>query len=70
VAAARRSLVLAELRYREGLSSYLEVLDVQRQLLSAEIDPSRTNRDQLTSVVQVYKALGGGWSPGWPTAAR
>lgn len=63
VASARRSLALAELRYKDGLASYLDVLDAQRQLFAAEIELTRINRDQLTSVVQVYKALGGGWTP-------
>ena len=69
VAATRRSLELADLRYKDGLASYLEVLDAQRQLFSAEIDLARTNRDQLTSVVQLYKALGGGWASEASTAA-
>jgi multidrug efflux system outer membrane protein len=37
------------------------VLDAQRQLFSAELDLASTTRDQLTAVVQLYKALGGGW---------
>jgi len=61
VTAARRTLALATLRYENGLSGYLDVLDAQRQLFSAEIDLASTTRDQLTAVVQVYKALGGGW---------
>jgi outer membrane protein, multidrug efflux system len=61
VAAARRTLVLATLRYENGLSGYLDLLDAQRQLFSAEVDLASTTRDQLTAVVQVYKTLGGGW---------
>jgi multidrug efflux system outer membrane protein len=61
VAAQRRALALANLRYENGLSGYLDVLDAQRQLFTAEIDLASTTRDQLTAVVQVYKALGGGW---------
>lgn len=61
VALARETLRLAELRYRGGVASYFEVLDTQRQLLSAESDlvSSRLNRN--ASAVQLYKALGGGW---------
>ncbi len=62
VEANRRSLELAQLRYENGLANYLEVLDVQRQLFSAEIALTQTRRTQLATVVQVYKALGGGWS--------
>jgi multidrug efflux system outer membrane protein len=52
---------LANLRYRGGVSSYLEVLDTERQLFDAERQLARAFRDQLLSVVQLYKALGGGW---------
>jgi outer membrane protein, multidrug efflux system len=61
VAATRRALSLATLRYERGLSTQLDVLDAQRQLFSAELDLASTTRDQLTAVVQLYKALGGGW---------
>ncbi len=60
-AALRQALVLANLRYERGLATYLDVLDAQRQLFQAELDLASTMRDQLTAVVQVYKALGGGW---------
>jgi outer membrane protein, multidrug efflux system len=63
IAAARRTLALANLRYTNGLAGYLDVLDAQRQLFSAEIDLASTTRDQLAAVVQIYKALGGGWDP-------
>jgi multidrug efflux system outer membrane protein len=52
---------LANLRYRGGVSSYLEVLDTERQLFDAERQLARAFRDQLLSVAQLYKALGGGW---------
>jgi multidrug efflux system outer membrane protein len=61
VSAARQALALADLRYANGISSYLDVLDTQRQLFSAETDLAQISRDQLISVVQLYKALGGGW---------
>ncbi len=63
VTTAQRTQVLATLRYENGLAGYLDVLDAERQLLAAEIDLAATTRDQLTAVVQVYKALGGGWQP-------
>ncbi len=52
---------LAGLRYRGGVSSYLEVLDTERQRLAAEQQLAQAQRDELTSLVQLYKALGGGW---------
>jgi multidrug efflux system outer membrane protein len=64
VAANRGSLQIADLRYRDGLSTYLDVLDAQRQLFASEIELARTTRDELTAVVQLYKALGGGWEAG------
>jgi len=60
--AAAEYLRLTDLRYRGGVSSYLEVLDAQRQLFSAELDLADLKGLQLTGVVQLYRALGGGWS--------
>ncbi len=62
VDALRRALRLAQLRYDNGYSSYLEVLDAQRNLFSAEIDWVQTRQAQVDAVVSVYLALGGGWS--------
>jgi len=62
VTAARDSLRLTELRYRGGVASYLEVLDTQRQLFSAEIDCAQSRRALLLGFVELYRALGGGWS--------
>ncbi|MGE0823450.1 MAG: efflux transporter outer membrane subunit [Candidatus Binatia bacterium] len=61
VQAAKQALTLANLRYTNGVSSYLDVLDTERQLFSSEINLATIMRDQLNAVVQVYKALGGGW---------
>ncbi len=66
VQAAEQALALANLRYTNGVSSYLDVLDTERQLFSAEIDLATITRDQLNAVVQVYKALGGGWEADLP----
>jgi multidrug efflux system outer membrane protein len=62
VNAAQEYLRLTDMRYRGGVSSYLEVLDAQRQLFSAEIDLADARRLQLVGAVQLYRALGGGWS--------
>ncbi len=61
VAAERKVLELAELRYRGGVAAYLEVLDAQRSLFDAELSEAEAQRDELVSVIQIYKALGGGW---------
>ncbi|MGH9796214.1 MAG: efflux transporter outer membrane subunit [Candidatus Acidiferrales bacterium] len=62
VAAAREVLRLTHLRYRAGVVSYIEILDAQRQLFSAEVDLVRSRRAELVGIVQLYRALGGGWS--------
>lgn len=63
VAALRSALELADLRYKGGRASYLDVLTAQRALFDAELALVSTKRNQLASVVQLYKAVGGGWSP-------
>ena len=62
VEAETQVLNLAELRYRGGTASYLEVLDAQRSLFSAELDEVDAISGQLKSLIQLYKALGGGWT--------
>ena len=57
----RDQIRLANQRYIGGVSSYLEVLDTERQRLTAEQQLAQAQRDVLTSLVQLYKALGGGW---------
>ncbi|MGH7753610.1 MAG: hypothetical protein ACREN5_12410 [Gemmatimonadales bacterium] len=52
---------MADIRYRGGVASYLEVLDAQRQLFSAELGLSQTQLLELSSVVGLYRALGGSW---------
>ena len=61
VVAFTEAVRLSNLRYRSGLSAYFEVLDAQQQLYPAEVSLVRTHRDQLLAVVNLYKALGGGW---------
>jgi NodT family efflux transporter outer membrane factor (OMF) lipoprotein len=54
---------LASQRYTGGLESYLPVLDAQRNLFEGELDLARVRQRELASLVQLYRALGGGWSP-------
>ena len=63
VAALRSALHLADLRYKGGLAQYLDVLIAQRNLFDAELALTSTRRLYQVSIVQLYKALGGGWSP-------
>ena len=54
----------AEKRFKGGLESFLTVLDANRQLFAAELELAAAQRDQLVTLVQLYKALGGGWQTG------
>ncbi len=59
--AAEDTSRLANMRYTGGYSSYLEILDSERQFFDAEPGLVRAHRDELLAVVRLYKALGGGW---------
>jgi multidrug efflux system outer membrane protein len=52
---------LADIRYRGGATSYLEVLDSDTRMFSAELGVAQAELSELLSLVQVYRALGGGW---------
>jgi len=61
VGAYQESVRLSLVRYNSGLASYFEVLEAQQQLYPAELALSQLQRDQLVTVVTLYRALGGGW---------
>jgi multidrug efflux system outer membrane protein len=61
VKANRERARLAELRYLNGVSIYVEVLLAQQEAFEAELQLSQVNRGVYESVVNVYTALGGGW---------
>jgi multidrug efflux system outer membrane protein len=63
VGALRSALRIADLRYKGGVTSYVDVLLAKRTLFDAEFALAATRRLHLVSVVQLYRALGGGWSP-------
>ena len=52
---------LAYLRYRGGVDTMLNALQADQDLFVAEVSLAQTRRDELLSLVQLYKALGGGW---------
>ena len=52
---------LSTLRYKGGLDSYLQVLDAQRNEFSGELSLAQLRKNELLSIVQLYRALGGGW---------
>jgi len=57
------ALKLSERRYRAGYTGYLDVLVAQRELLDAERAQLIALRNQQTALVDLYRALGGGWAP-------
>ncbi len=59
--AARKSIDLTRTQYLNGYISYLDMLDAQRTYLDAQIALSNAVRDKQIALVQLYKALGGGW---------
>ena len=59
--AATEALELSWVRYENGLTSYLEILDLQRSQFTSYLKASETRQLQLTSSVNLYQALGGGW---------
>jgi multidrug efflux system outer membrane protein len=61
VDALQQSVKLASDRYTIGISTYYEVLEAQQQLFPAEVSLTQTRLNQLLAVVNLYKALGGGW---------
>ena len=61
VTSASAALKLSWVRYESGLTSYLEILDLQRSQFTSLLNASEALQLQLTSSVQLYQALGGGW---------
>jgi multidrug efflux system outer membrane protein len=61
VNALEAAVRLSSERYVAGRANYYEVLEAQQQLFPTQINLARTQRDQLLTVVSLYKALGGGW---------
>jgi len=59
--ANRGAAELANVRYEGGVTSYLEVLYNEQQLFDAELSLAQARLNELLSVVQLYRALGGGW---------
>ncbi|MGD9388809.1 MAG: efflux transporter outer membrane subunit, partial [Gammaproteobacteria bacterium] len=64
VAALRRTEALADIRYREGYVSIVELLDAQRALLGAELVLAQARADRFVTSATLYKALGGDWEEG------
>jgi multidrug efflux system outer membrane protein len=61
IVSASEALRLADLRFRAGTTSFLEILDAQRQLLAAETEAAQSLLDRRSALIRLYLALGGGW---------
>jgi len=61
VAATEKSLMLSKALYDNGYTSFLQVLDAERELYNSQFEKSVALQSQLISTVRLYKALGGGW---------
>ena len=61
VADLQEAVRLSDMRYKGGTTTYLEVLDGQRSLYSAELQLAQARGNEYQSLVQLYRSLGGGW---------
>jgi multidrug efflux system outer membrane protein len=61
--AAQDARRLAEIRYQGGATSYLEVLDADTRLFDAELGLAQAELNERSALVEIYRALGGGWQP-------
>jgi len=62
----RQALTLARSRYNDGVTDFLTVLDVERTLLQAEQQYATSTTNVSLDLVQLFKALGGGWELTFP----
>ena len=58
---ATKASELSWVRYDGGLTSYLEVLNLQTSQFNAELKASEAFKNEITSIISLYEALGGGW---------
>jgi NodT family efflux transporter outer membrane factor (OMF) lipoprotein len=66
VAQNRKALNLSRQRYTQGVADFLDVLDAERSLLSAQLQLADSSTTVSSNLVQLYKALGGGWEQTFP----
>lgn len=69
VATLRRGVELSNMRYENGYSDYLEVLDTERSLFAAELQLASARGDYQRALVNLYRALGGDWTGLPPTTS-
>ena len=66
----KRALGLARQRYTQGVADFLNVLDAERALLQAQLQLAESTTTVSQNLVQLYKALGGGWETSFPVAVK
>ncbi len=69
VQASRESVRLSRVRYDGGLAGYFEVLDSQQQLFPVEVAQAQSRLAEQLAIVELYRALGGGWEQPTPASA-
>jgi multidrug efflux system outer membrane protein len=69
VTSYEEAVSISQERYTAGKANYYEVLEAQQELFTAQNSLAQTQRDQLLAVVQLYRALGGGWNTNEPATA-
>lgn len=57
----KQAISNADLLFRNGMATYLEVITAQSNVLQGELELASLKKDKLNAVVELYKALGGGW---------
>jgi outer membrane protein TolC len=62
----RRAVDLSRQRYTQGVADFLNVLDAERSLLQAQLQLADSTTTVSQNLVQLYKALGGGWEKDYP----
>jgi outer membrane protein TolC len=67
--AANNSAILARTQYRAGLTDFQILLDAERSLVNARDGMAGARGDEMLALVQLYRALGGGWDPSSPQIA-
>ena len=65
---SRGALALSRERYSDGVGDFLTLLDAERTLLQAEQQYATSTTNVSLNLVQLFKALGGGWEPTFPTS--
>ena len=68
--AANNSAILARIQYRSGLTSFDQLLAIESRLVSAREGLASSRADESLALVQLYRALGGGWDPSLPPETR